>query len=123
MRAASLILTVVVLVSASRAQKPASLILNGSFEEGPEVARFLNLAGGDTSLPGWIVTGEGVDYVSTAIGSRPTAGARSTSTAVRGARPRLRTFRAASRRPSQPRPARNIGSRSISREIPTSSRG
>lgn len=65
MRAASLILTVVVLFSASQAQKPASLILNGSFEEGPEVARFLNLAGGDTSLPGWIVTGEGVDYVST----------------------------------------------------------
>jgi choice-of-anchor C domain-containing protein len=65
MRAASLILTVLVVVSASRAQKPASLILNGSFEEGPAVARFLNLVRGNTSLPGWIVTGEGVDYVST----------------------------------------------------------
>jgi choice-of-anchor C domain-containing protein len=65
MRAASLILTVAVLLSASRAQQPATLILNGSFEEGPGVVRFLNLATGDTSLPGWIVTGEGVDYVST----------------------------------------------------------
>jgi choice-of-anchor C domain-containing protein len=27
------------------------------------VRTFRNLAGGDTSLPGWVVTGEGVDYV------------------------------------------------------------
>lgn len=42
-----------------------SVILNGSFEQGPATTRFLNLAGGDASLPGWVVTGEGVDLVST----------------------------------------------------------
>jgi choice-of-anchor C domain-containing protein len=45
------------------AQDTKSLIVNGSFEEGPAVRTFLNLPAGDTSLPGWVVTGEGVDYV------------------------------------------------------------
>lgn len=45
------------------AQSTTSLIVNGSFEEGPAVSTFLNLPAGDTSLPGWVVTGEGVDYV------------------------------------------------------------
>ena len=52
------------LASSGRAQGPASLLVNGSFEDGPPVTRFLNLPGGDTSLPGWVVTGEGVDVVS-----------------------------------------------------------
>jgi choice-of-anchor C domain-containing protein len=51
------------MVVAGRAQQPASLIVNGSFEEGPAVAKFLNLAGDDKSVRGWVVTGEGVDYV------------------------------------------------------------
>ena len=46
-------------------QSTASLLINGSFEQGPAVGTFLNLAAGNTSLSGWIVTGEGVDYVST----------------------------------------------------------
>jgi len=58
-------MTVGTAVTASRGQQPASLIANGSFEEGPAVARFQNLPTGDTSLPGWVVTGEGVDIVST----------------------------------------------------------
>lgn len=45
------------------AQQPASLIRNGSFEEGPAPRVFLNLAGGSTVIPGWVVTGEGVDLV------------------------------------------------------------
>jgi choice-of-anchor C domain-containing protein len=53
------------LVSGVSAQVPASLIVNGSFERGPNVGAFLNLAAGNTALPGWVVTGEGVDYVST----------------------------------------------------------
>ena len=53
------------LVAGGRAQAPSSLIVNGSFEEGPAVDRFLNLTKGDTSVRGWVVTGEGVDYVST----------------------------------------------------------
>jgi choice-of-anchor C domain-containing protein len=48
----------------ARAQSPDSLIVNGSFEDGPAVESFLNLAEGNRSLPGWVVTGEGVDYVS-----------------------------------------------------------
>ena len=39
--------------------------INGSFEQGPAVGTFLNLEARNTSLPGWIVTGEGVDLVST----------------------------------------------------------
>ena len=50
----------VLLVSA---QSTKSLIVNGSFEDGPPVGAFLNLANGNTSLPGWVVTGEGVDLV------------------------------------------------------------
>jgi hypothetical protein len=40
-------------------QSTTSLIVNGSFEEGPAVRTFLNLSAGDTSLPGWLVIGEG----------------------------------------------------------------
>jgi len=49
--------------TAAFAQRPSSLIRNGSFEEGPGTRAFLNLAGGSTALPGWVVTGEGIDLV------------------------------------------------------------
>jgi choice-of-anchor C domain-containing protein len=68
MRFPVLLLTAVTLVglaSVARTQQPGSLIVNGSFEVGPAVKGFLNLANGDTSVRGWVVTGEGVDYVST----------------------------------------------------------
>lgn len=45
------------------AQQPAGLIRNGGFEEGPGTPMFLNLAGRSTALPGWVVTGEGIDLV------------------------------------------------------------
>jgi choice-of-anchor C domain-containing protein len=48
----------------ARAQAPDSLIVNGSFEDGPATESFLNLTEGNRSVPGWVVTGEGVDYVS-----------------------------------------------------------
>ncbi len=47
----------------SFAQTPESLIVNGDFEEGPPVGGFLNVAGGVDTISGWIVTGEGIDYV------------------------------------------------------------
>jgi choice-of-anchor C domain-containing protein len=50
---------------AASAQSAGSLIVNGSFEQGPAIRTFLNLQTGNSSLPGWIVTGEGVDYVAT----------------------------------------------------------
>src|SRR6185503_11280515 len=52
-------------VLAGHSQSSASLLVNGSFEQGPAVRTYLNLAAGNTSLPGWTVTGEGVDLVST----------------------------------------------------------
>jgi len=52
-------------VAVGHGQSTASLLTNGSFEQGPAVTTFLNLPIGNTSLPGWIVTGEGVDLVST----------------------------------------------------------
>ena len=45
------------------AQQPAGLIRNGGFDEGPGTPMFLNLAGRSTALPGWVVTGEGIDLV------------------------------------------------------------
>lgn len=51
------------LTAAPLAQRQAGLIRNGSFEEGPGTPLFLNLAGGSTALPGWVVTGEGIDLV------------------------------------------------------------
>ncbi len=45
------------------AQQPASLIRNGGSEEGPGTRAYLNLPGGSTALPGWVVTGEGIDLV------------------------------------------------------------
>jgi len=51
------------LAGTPQAQRPASLIVNGGFEEGPRVTAFLNLPGGSTRLPGWVVTGEGIDLV------------------------------------------------------------
>jgi choice-of-anchor C domain-containing protein len=59
------LLASVLLFTPSLPQQGASLIVNGSFEEGPTVRTFLNLPKGDTSVRGWVVTGEGVDYVST----------------------------------------------------------
>ena len=53
------------LTAAPQAQQPASLIRNGSFEEGPGTTMFLNLAGKSTALPGWVVLGEGIDLVGT----------------------------------------------------------
>ena len=51
------------LIAAPLAQQPAGLIRNGGFEEGPPAPRFLNLPGKSTALPGWVVTGEGIDLV------------------------------------------------------------
>ena len=51
------------LLAATAEAQGANLIRNGSFEEGPGARTFLNLAGGSTAIPGWVVTGEGIDLV------------------------------------------------------------
>lgn len=51
------------LIAALLAQQPAGLIRNGGFEEGTGTPLFLNLRAGSTALPGWVVTGEGIDLV------------------------------------------------------------
>ena len=51
------------LTAALLAQHPPGLIRNGGFEEGPGTPLFLNLPGRSTTLPGWVVTGEGIDLV------------------------------------------------------------
>lgn len=63
-RAIALGATLCCLVPAAlRAQERVNLIRNGSFEEGPVARSYLNLAGGSTAMPGWVVTGEGIDLV------------------------------------------------------------
>jgi len=57
-----LILAAALSITNSAAQE-SSVIVNGSFEEGPPVGTFLNIAGGATSIQGWAVTGEGIDLV------------------------------------------------------------
>jgi choice-of-anchor C domain-containing protein len=42
-----------------------TLLINGSFEEGPRVGQFLTLTGGSTALPGWTVLGTSIDIVGT----------------------------------------------------------
>jgi len=43
----------------------ASLLVNGSFEEGPRAGAFVNVASGSATIKGWSVTGEGVDFIGT----------------------------------------------------------
>lgn len=63
-RAVTLTATLCCLLPAAvLAQQPVNLIRNGSFEEGPVARSYLNLPGGSTAMPGWVVTGEGVDLV------------------------------------------------------------
>ena len=45
------------------ADKEENLIVNGSFEEGPDFADFLALDEGSTALKGWTVTRGQIDYV------------------------------------------------------------
>jgi choice-of-anchor C domain-containing protein len=52
-----------VLTAGPLAQRPTPLIRNGSFEEGPGAATFRNLPRNSAALPGWVVTGEGIDLV------------------------------------------------------------
>ncbi len=54
---------VIAALVSSAAQTPESLIVNGDFEDGPAVSAFLNVAGGESTIEGWIVTGEGIDLV------------------------------------------------------------
>jgi choice-of-anchor C domain-containing protein len=53
----------------------STLIVNGSFENGPPAGSYLNLLGGATAVIGWEVTGQGIDYVGTLW--RASAGSRS----------------------------------------------
>src|SRR6516162_5240865 len=43
--------------------KPVNLLLNGSFEEGPEAGQFKPLDKGSTAIKGWTVTRGQIDYV------------------------------------------------------------
>jgi choice-of-anchor C domain-containing protein len=62
MHRGGLLLSIALLVATGTATA-GSLLVNGGFEDGPAPATFLNLAGGDTSLKGWMITGEGIDIV------------------------------------------------------------
>jgi choice-of-anchor C domain-containing protein len=67
---------VIAALCCSAAQSPASLIVNGDFEDGPTVGTFLNIAGEASTITGWIVTGEGIDLVGKGY-YVPSKGARS----------------------------------------------
>jgi choice-of-anchor C domain-containing protein len=51
--------------SAPAPEKPVNLIVNGSFEDGPEVERFLPLDEGSPAIKGWVVTRGQIDLVNT----------------------------------------------------------
>ena len=53
------------LLQAGAPKPPASLLVNGGFEEGPRAGRFVNLPAGSKAITGWVVTGEAVDYIGT----------------------------------------------------------
>jgi choice-of-anchor C domain-containing protein len=61
-----LALAIVLMAAFAVASSPAgqkSLLVNGSFEQGPPVSSYVNVRGGATSIEGWVVTGEGIDYI------------------------------------------------------------
>ncbi len=61
-------------------EKEESLIVNGSFEEGPDINGFLPLDSGSTALNGWTVTRGQIDYV----GAHWTSGAGKRSLDLHG---------------------------------------
>ncbi len=46
-----------------KAKPEDNLLLNGSFEEGPEVSNYLAIDPGSTAMPGWVVTRGQIDIV------------------------------------------------------------
>jgi eukaryotic-like serine/threonine-protein kinase len=46
-----------------KAKPEDNLLINGSFEEGPEVSNYLALDAGSTAMPGWVVTRGQIDVV------------------------------------------------------------
>lgn len=75
--AASILLVGIVAVAS------ANLLVNGSFESGPNPGALLPLATGSTAMPGWTVTRAGVDYA----GSAWTAAQGARSVALNGPGP------------------------------------
>ena len=57
---------------------PGNLIVNGSFEEGPEVERYLSLDQGSDAIKGWVVTRGQIDYTGPTTGGPPPAPGAST---------------------------------------------
>lgn len=57
------ILVAASLLSLGSSTVQASLVVNGSFEDGVAPGLFINLLGGSTDIAGWIVTGTKIDYV------------------------------------------------------------
>ena len=51
------------LSAVAHAQQSANLLMNGSFEQGADPGQFANAAAGASTIAGWTITGEGVDYV------------------------------------------------------------
>ena len=54
-----------ILAGTAPAAQAAQLVVNGNFESGPNPGSFAILRGGDTTIPGWTVTGVSVDYIGT----------------------------------------------------------
>ena len=50
-------------VPATGEEKPKNLLVNGSFEDGPDAGDFLPLHVGSTDVKGWTVTRAQVDYI------------------------------------------------------------
>jgi choice-of-anchor C domain-containing protein len=46
-------------------EKPKNLLVNGSFEDGPDAGNFLPLDTGSTDIKGWTVTRAQIDYIGT----------------------------------------------------------
>src|SRR5690242_13851687 len=53
----------------------ANLVINGSFEDGPDPGVFTTLNSGSTAITGWTVTNGSIDYIGTYW--QPADGARS----------------------------------------------
>jgi choice-of-anchor C domain-containing protein len=74
----ALLLSTLIVLRAGRAEDPppGNLVVNGSFEDGPEVDRYLSLEPDSDAVRGWVVTRGQIDYIGTAHW-KAFAGARS----------------------------------------------
>jgi choice-of-anchor C domain-containing protein len=62
---AALLVAVTAVAAPAPKEEPKNLLVNGSFEDGPDPGQFTSLDDGSTDIKGWVVTRGQIDYIGT----------------------------------------------------------